>query len=67
MKAKIAQELYKRGVVPNDYSDTLRLLNEARKFATYEGDEPDLEGQSREDIAIEVEAAVEVAEQEAKP
>jgi len=64
-KAEVAEELYKQGVLPHDYSDTLRLLNEARKVATYEGDEPDLEGQSLEDIAAEVERAVELAEQEA--
>jgi hypothetical protein len=64
-KADVAQQLYKRGVLPHDYSDSLRVLNEARKVATYEGDEPDLEGQSLEDIAADVETAVELAEQEA--
>jgi hypothetical protein len=53
------------GVLPHDFSDTLRLLNEARKVATYEGDEPDLEGRSLEEIAADVETAVELAEQEA--
>jgi uncharacterized protein YutE (UPF0331/DUF86 family) len=64
-KAEVAQELYKRGVLPHDYPDSLRLLNEARKVATYEGDEPDLEGQSLEEIASDVEAAVKLAEREA--
>jgi hypothetical protein len=64
-KAEVAQELYRRGVLQHDYSDGLRLLNEAPKVATYEGDEPDLEGRSLEDIAADVEAAVELAEQEA--
>jgi hypothetical protein len=64
-KAEVAKELYKRGVLPRDYSDSLRLLNEARKVATYEGDEPDLEGQSLGDIAADVEIAVELAEREA--
>jgi hypothetical protein len=64
-KAEVAEELYKQGVLPHDYSGTLRLLNEARKVATYEGDEPDLEGQSLEDIAAAVEGAVELAEMEA--
>jgi hypothetical protein len=65
-KAEVAKELHTRGVLPHDYSDLLGLLNEARKAATYEGDEPDLEGQSLEDIAAEVEAAVKLAEQESK-
>jgi hypothetical protein len=50
-KADVAQELHQRGVLGRDYSSTLRLLNEARKVAAYEGDEPDLEGESLEDIA----------------
>jgi hypothetical protein len=61
----VAAELHTRGVLPHDFSDILRLLNEARKVATYEGDEPDLEGQSLEDIAADVETAVGLAEQEA--
>ncbi len=64
-KAGAAKELHRQGVLPHDFSDTLRLLNEARKVATYEGDEPDLEGQSLEDIASDVETAVELAEREA--
>jgi uncharacterized protein YutE (UPF0331/DUF86 family) len=61
-KAEVAQELHRRGVLPHDFSSTLRLLNEARKVATYEGDEPDLYGQSLEDISADVETAVELAE-----
>ena len=64
-KAEIAEQLHKTGVLPQDFSHTLRLLNEARKVATYEVDEPDLEGQSLEDIASDVETAVELAELEA--
>ena len=64
-KARVAEELYERGVLPHDYSASLRLLNEAPKVATYEGDEPDLEGRSLEEIATDVETAVELAEQEA--
>ena len=64
-KAEVAEELRGRGVLPHDFSDVLRLLNEARKVAIYEGDEPELEGQSLEDIAADVETAVELAEQEA--
>ena len=64
-KAEVAAELHSTGVPPHDFSDTLRLLNEARKVATYDGDEPDLDGRSLEDIATDVEAAVDFAEREA--
>lgn len=63
-KAEVAAELHQTGVLPRDFSSTLRLLNEARKVATYEGDEPDLDGQSLEEIAADVEAAIELAEKE---
>jgi uncharacterized protein YutE (UPF0331/DUF86 family) len=65
LKADVAKELHRRGVLPRDFSSTLRLLNEARKVATYEGDDPDLEGQSLEDIATDVEIAVGLAEKAA--
>lgn len=65
IKADVAKALHGNGVLPRDFSDLLRLLNEARKVATYEGDEPDLEDQSLEEIAADVEIAVELAEQEA--
>jgi hypothetical protein len=64
-KAEVAKDLYSQGALPQDFSSILQLLNEARKVATYEGDEPELEGQSLEDIAADVETAVELAEQEA--
>jgi hypothetical protein len=64
-KAEVAKDLYLHGALPQDFSSILQLLNEARKVATYEGDEPELEGQSLEDIAADVETAVELAEQEA--
>lgn len=50
-------------MLPIDYADTLKLLNEARKAVFYEGEHPDLGGQSLEDIASTVESAVEQAEQ----
>jgi predicted AAA+ superfamily ATPase len=50
-------------VLPIDYADTLKLLNEARKAVFYEGEDPDLEGQSLEDTAATVKSAVEQAEQ----
>lgn len=63
-KAEAAKQLHDSGSLPHDFSDTLDILNEARKVAVYEGDEPDLGDQSLEDIAADVEKAVELAEQE---
>jgi hypothetical protein len=60
-KAVVAEDLYGRGTVPTDLAPALRTLNAARKEAVYEGEEPDLGGQSLEDLAIEVEAAVDLA------
>jgi len=62
-KAEVATELHATGVLPIDYADTLKLLNEARKAVFYEGEDPDLGGQSLEDIASIVESAVEQAQQ----
>jgi hypothetical protein len=61
-KAEVAEELFRTGVLSRDVSSTLQVLNEARKVATYDGDEPDLAGQSLQDLAADVEAAVELAE-----
>ena len=63
-KAEVAKRMYESGVLPQDFSDSLDILNEARKVAVYEGDEPDLGRHSLEDIAADVEAAVELAERE---
>lgn len=64
-KTEVAKELYESGVLPHDSCDTLDVLNEARKVAVYEGDEPDLGDQSLEDVAADVETAVDLAEREA--
>jgi predicted AAA+ superfamily ATPase len=61
-KAEVAAELHATGVLPTDYADALKLLNEARKAVFYEGEDPDLGGQSLEDIASTVESAVKQAE-----
>ena len=63
-KAEVAKDLYDQGHFPADFSPTLDTLNRARKIAVYEGDEPDLGDESLEDVAADVEAAVEAAEQE---
>lgn len=64
-KAEAAKQLNESGVLPDDFSDALDTLNEARKVAIYEGTEPDLGDQSLEDIAAEVETAVDLASEEA--
>lgn len=65
-KAEVATELHASGVLPTDFADTLKLLNEARKAVFYEGEDPDLGGQSLEQIASTVESAVEQAERAAR-
>jgi hypothetical protein len=44
------------------FAPALRTLNEARKKAVYEGEEPDLGDQSLEDLAIDIDLAVDLAE-----
>lgn len=61
-KAEVASQLLETGVLPHDFSSTLSVLNDARKTAVYEGDEPELGDQSLEGLAADVEAAVELAE-----
>jgi hypothetical protein len=51
-KAEVATELHATGVLPTDYADTLKLLNEARKAVFYEGEDPDLGGRSLADICL---------------
>lgn len=62
-KAEVAEDLFKGGAVELNLAPALRTLNDARKQAIYEGEEPDLDGRSLEDLAAEVEAAVELAEE----
>ena len=62
-KAEVAKELHESGVLEADFSRTLGILNVARKVAVYEGEEPNLQGSSLEDLAADVETAVEAAEQ----
>ncbi len=61
-KAEVAKELHGSGVLAADLSGTLGILNLARKVAVYEGEEPNLQGRSLEDLAADVETAVEAAE-----
>lgn len=61
-KVDAAEELYAQRAVPVDFAPALRTLNEARKKAVYEGEEPDLGDQSLEDLATDIEMAVDLAE-----
>lgn len=55
------------GVLPEDFSGTLGILNAARKVAVYEGEAPNLQGWSLDALAADVEIAVEAAERENAP
>ena len=61
-RSEAATELKEMGVLPQDLSGLHRLLNEERKAMFYEGEEPDLGDLSMEDVLIEIEKAVEIAE-----
>lgn len=61
-----AHELMLKGVLPRDLSDLHQLLNEERKAMFYEGEDPELGELSIEDVLNEVEAAVKIAEADAK-
>lgn len=62
-KAEVATELFERGVLPADLSPVLALLNQVRKDAAYEGEEPELADWTTEELVGTIEAAVETAEE----
>lgn len=64
-KAEVATELHTRGILSMDLSPILRLLNQARKDAGYEGEDPDFGDWTPEDLLGAVEDAVDTAEEEA--
>jgi hypothetical protein len=61
-KAEAATELHTRGILSVDLSPILELLNQARKDAGYEGEDPDLGEWSSEGLLSTVEEAVDVAD-----
>lgn len=63
-RSDAATELSEKGVLPKDLSGLHRLLNEERKAMFYEGEDPELGELSIEDVLIDVETAVEIAEAE---
>jgi len=65
-KAAAAHELHERQMVADDLRPTLTMLNQARKDAGYEGEDPDLGEQQLGDIAVRIEAVVRLAEERAR-
>jgi HEPN domain-containing protein len=61
-KADAARELFRRGIVSEDLSEALRSLNQVRKDATYEGEDPDLSAEDLEELVDRIETIVLVAE-----
>jgi hypothetical protein len=53
-------------VVPEDLSEALRSLNQVRKDATYEGEDPNLDADELKALSEQIEAIVVVAEDRAQ-
>jgi hypothetical protein len=64
-KAEAATELHSRGVLSSDLSPILELLNQARKDAGYEGEDPDFGDWTSESLLSAVEDVVQTAEEAA--
>jgi hypothetical protein len=62
-KAEAATELHERGVLSTDLSPILDLLNQARKDAGYEGEDPDFGDWTSDSLLNAVEDAVQTAEE----
>lgn len=65
-KAQVATQLYVKGRLVQDFADTLDMLNDGRKIAVYEGEDPDLGDSSFESLLKEVDSAVVAAEEASK-
>lgn len=65
-KAAAAHELHERKLVADDLRPTLTMLNQARKDAGYEGEDPELDERQLAEIADQVEAVVSRAEELAR-
>ena len=61
-KGEAATELHTRGILSTDLGPMLELLNQARKDAGYEGEDPDLGDWTSEALVSTVEDAVHTAE-----
>ncbi len=64
-KGEAATELHARDVLATDLGPMLELLNQARKDAAYEGEDPDLGDWTPEELLSTVEDAVHTAEEAA--
>jgi ribonuclease HI len=64
-KTEAATDLYAQGVLPDNLAPVLELLNQVRKDAGYEGEEPDLGQREPGELLALVEQAVDVAEKAA--
>jgi hypothetical protein len=65
-RSKAARQLHESGVFPTDLEPLHELLNDTRKAIFYEGEDPDLGDLTIEEVLIDVETAVKIAESEAK-
>jgi hypothetical protein len=65
-KAAAAHELHERRLVADDLGPVLRMLNQARKDAGYEGEDPDLDEHELADVARRIGAVVDRAEELAR-
>jgi hypothetical protein len=61
-KGQAATELHAHGVLSTDLGPILGLLNQARKDASYEGEQPDFGDWTSEELLSIVEDAVQAAE-----
>lgn len=62
MKADAATDLFRRGLLDEDFGPLLRNLNQERKDVWYEGEEPDFGAETISEIADRVEILIEAAE-----
>lgn len=65
-KAAAAHELHQRSLVSDDLRPTLMQLNQARKDAGYEGEDPELDKHDLRDIEARIDAVVRRAEELAR-
>jgi hypothetical protein len=65
-KAAAAHELHERQLVADDLQPILMMLNQARKDAGYEGEDPELDERELADVARQIKAVVDRAEELAR-
>ena len=65
-KQTLPGSCFRLGLVPEDLSEALRSLNQVRKDATYEGEDPNLDAEDLEVLSEQIEAIVVAAEERAQ-